>query len=814
MACPLSASRRPALIRPRFVFILLFALFLPGGLRVLCAPEGGPKGDASPGGRLEGKITDASTGLPVGAVNVRILGTSRGTVSNADGRYRLPLEPGRQTVVFIHLAYERDTLDVDAPAPGPGGEAVVRDVSLRPGTLFYPEVLVLAEDPALEIIRKAIENKRRWMGLLKTYRFDAYTRQVIEKDTSVASITEAFSTGWALSGDTIRERVVQKRQTANVPMEDNFAAVRRLVNFNDDRITLFSVNLNSERRAFTFTGPTSPDALENYDYRLLKTRRVDGIEMYEIAMTPKTKLRPLFTGTITIADRSFAVVGVDLEPNETFTMPFVKDIALRYRQQFALYDSLFWMPADIRIDGGFSVSVMGISIPRIGFRQVSSIYDYELNVPVPDSVLARRSVTVDSAATATYDSSYWGSGLVVPLTGDESRAYATLDSTETLERQFRPGGIVGALSDDDEGGGTGSLMGLLDARFNRVEGLYLGASEQFRSLIPRTVVGLGAGYPFSDRRVQYALSLTVRPTGSRQFILGAEAYRRAERTDDGGYYPALVNSVTSLLDKNDYHDYYRAEGFTAWTEYSAGRRFRARVFFVSQEESSMPAATDYSWASRDAPFRANPEAAPGTRRSIGATVRFGIEREALDLITNSNLEVTAERSSPSLIRSDFDYTRVSALLTYNLPLFGNDLLFPASFRVRAFAGKGFGALPPQRAFSAETRLSGLALFGTLRTGLVKEYAGDAVVSVSMEQNFRSLPFLALDIPFLYRNGVELIVHGAFAQAWRGDAPLPGGWHSEAGIGVGRIFDLLRLDVTRRFREPARFFVTLGISSFL
>src|SRR6185503_17566525 len=119
-----------------------------------------------------------------------------------------------------------------------------RDVSLDPATLVYPEVLVLAEDPALEIIRKAIENKHRWMDLLKTYKFDAYTRQVIDKDTSVASITEAFTTGWVLSGDTLRERVIQKRQTANVPMEENFAAVRRLVNFNDDRISLFSVNMN------------------------------------------------------------------------------------------------------------------------------------------------------------------------------------------------------------------------------------------------------------------------------------------------------------------------------------------------------------------------------------------------------------------------------------------------------------------------------------------------------------------------------------------------------------------------------------------
>jgi hypothetical protein len=794
---------------------LFIALFL-SALLSAAAPFPAPVPDGGSGRRLEGRITDAPTGAPVPAVNIRILGTSRGTVSNADGRYALPLEPGAQTVVYVHLAYESDTVAI-----GPGGElppsrdsrVLTRDVALRPATLVYPEVLVLAEDPALEIIRKAIANKRRWMDILKTYRFEAYTRQVIDRDTSVASVTEAFTTGWAKSGDTLRERVVQKRQTANVPMEENFAAVRRLVNFNDDVISLFSVNVNRERRSFRFTGPTAPGALDDYDYRLLGTRRVNGIEMYEIAMTPKSKLKPLFEGTITIADRSFAVVGVDLRPNETFTLPFIKEIELRYRQQFALYDSLFWMPADIRIDGAFSVSFMGIGIPRIGFRQVSSIYDYELNVPIPDSVLAQERVTVDSAA-ASYDSTYWGPNLPVPLTGADSAAYGTLDSTQTLEKQFRPGGIVGALSDDGDSKEAWDLLGLVDARFNRVEGFFLGASHDFGSLVPQTVIGLGAGYAFSDQRGQYAVSLTVRPVPKGAFRVGAAAYRRAERFPEGGYYGDVVNSLTALLDKTDYYDYFRSEGFAAWTEYSPTRRFSARVEVVNQDEDPMPVATGYSLFSIDRPYRPNPAAVEGTRRSVGASVRFGPERVALDFVTYNNLELAVEHSSPSLVPSAFDYTRVSSLLTLTFPVFGTDLLLPASFRARVFAGKGFRDLPPQRLFSADTRLTFLAPFGVMRGGFIGEYAGDGLVSIVLEQNFRSLPFLALDLPFLYRNGIELIAHGAFARAWNGSVPTTDGWHSEAGVGISRIFDLVRADVTYRFRGPERFYFTVGVASFL
>ena len=796
--------------RLRFAPVLALVFHLTAAAGVgLSAPAEGPMR------RLEGRITDAATGDPVPAVNVRILGTARGTVSNADGRYALSLEPGANTVVYVHLAYEPDTFSI-APAPASGvpgaAPAMIHDVELRPATLFYPEVVVLAEDPALEIIRKAIANKRIWRDRLESYKFEAYTRQVISRDTAVASVTEAFTEGWVKSGDTLRERVVQRRQTANVPMEENFAAVRRLINFNDDVISLFSVNVNRERRSFRFTGPTAPDALDNYDYRLLRTRRANGIEMYEIAMTPKTRTKPLFEGTITIADRSFAVVGVDLRPNETFTLPFVREIELRYRQQFALYDSIFWLPADIRIDGGFDVGVLGISIPRVGFRQVTSIYDYHLNIPVPDSIIARDRVTVDSSASVV-DSAFWGANVPVPLTSADSAAYRTLDSTQTLEKQFRPGGIAGALAGDDDSDSPLDLLDVLDVRFNRVEGFYLGVDAKFRSLIPQTVIGAGGGYAFSDKRGQYSFSLEVRPIPRGPLIVGGSVYRRAERFTEGGYYGDLLNSLTALLDKTDYYNYFRAEGFDAWAEYAPDRRFALRAGVVVQDEDPMPVATEYSLFSIDRPFRANPAAVEGTRRSVGATVRLGREREDLDFVTYNSLELSVEHSSPSFLPSAFDYTRVSGTLTFTVPLLGADLLFPASLRGRVFAGKGFRDLPPQRSFTADTRLTILGPWGVMKGGLVSEYAGDAVVAFSLEQNFRSLPFLALDIPFLYKNGIELLAHGGAARAWIGDAPTTG-WHTEAGMGIGRIFDLLRVDVTYRFRDTARFYFTLGLTSFL
>ena len=171
---------------------------------------------------LRGTVSDAVTGEPLIAANIRILGTSKGTITNAQGKYTLSVESGQHTLVFSYLAYQPETLRVILTGD------TIRNIALQPSPIQIPEVIVLAEDPAIEIIRKAIAYKRKWMDRLKSYRFDAFTRQVLRRDTAIASITEAYTTGFMRTGDTLREVVKQKRQTENIPVSDNLASVKQV----------------------------------------------------------------------------------------------------------------------------------------------------------------------------------------------------------------------------------------------------------------------------------------------------------------------------------------------------------------------------------------------------------------------------------------------------------------------------------------------------------------------------------------------------------------------------------------------------------
>ncbi len=751
---------------------------------------------------LRGSVRDAATQEPLAAANVRVLGTSKGTITNTAGDYSLSLAEGEYTIVVSYLGYFPDTLTVLLDS------ASTRHVTLKPSPIQMPEVLILAEDPAIEIIRKAIANKRKWMEKLKTYKFEAFTRQVLRRDTAIASITESYTTGYMLAGDTLREIVKQKRQTENIPGTENFAAVHRIINFNEDEISLFTMNAGSKSSSFTFIGPTAPEALDYYDYKLIGTSVVNGIEIYKIQMKPKSRLRPLFEGTITIADETFAVMGVDVKPNETLNIPFLKDIELRYRQQFALFDTIFWMPIDNRLNGGLSISLLGISMPRIGIEATSSLYDYDLNISIPDTILRGERLTVDSSSLK-YDSTYWVQNEVLPLTPEEQASYQTLDSTQTLEKQFKPSGPLAVLAGDE----SISALEHIDAHFNRVEGFYLGGKMESDSLLPFVHIEGGAGYGFSAQLFQYRIRGTLFSSKKRKLGIGAEIRRSVDNFPDGGYYGPLSISLMALIDKNDYRDYYLSNAWSLFFRYTPSRTLDAEITYLHDNQRSLKNETDYSIFAREKVYRPNPRIEEGLLSSLQFHVRLGEPPVPLDMVSRNAVEIEVEHSQPHLLGSAFTFTRYNAIVDVTFNTFARSLLFPPNLRIRAVGGYTSGTLPPQRFFYTDSRASGYAPYGVLKGASVKEFAGDRFVAVNVEHNFRSVPFLLLNIPFLYRNGVELIAHGAAAQTWMKSASTSNGWYSEAGIGVSRIFDLLRADLTYRFTDPKRFYFTLSVASF-
>jgi len=761
---------------------------------------------------VSGLVRDAATGDTLAAGTIRVAGSAIGTVLNEHGRFILSLPPGRYALVVSALGYEPDTLAIALESN--------RDlaVALKPADIVLPEIVVTSEDPAMAIMRRVIAEKRKWIDRLQSYRLDAFTRQILSRDTSIASITESYTTGYWEKGDTLREVIRQRRQTENIPSQVNFASVGRLLNFNEDRIRFLG---------YTFVGPTAEDAFDYYTYKLLGTHTAGGREFFDIRAIPLTRTSPLFDGTMTVAGGTYALMGVAVEPNEAFLIPFVTRRHLRYRQEFSQYEGGFWMPVDIRIDGSFDVNVPAVTFPRFGFAQTSVVYTYELNVPVPDSIRARPRLTVDSSATV-FDSTLWAETKVLPLTPVEEQAYATLDSTKTLDVQFRPGGIAMTLS---AGGESTSLLELLDLSYNRVEGFHAGLQYASGSAISWMELRGSAAYGFSRKRATWGAGATVYTSGERTLGLGADLYSKAAHRHDQNYYGALYNSGTSVLVANDYRDYYSADGGKLFVAVNPVEWLRAEAGYVRELHRSLPQTEDFAIFADGSRFRDNPPVTEGRLQAATLTLSVGPKPVPFDLVWTDRADVDMEWGG-----GDFSFGRYGFVGSVQIPTIGGDFLLKPSLRVRVAAGAHTGALPPQRTFDLESQSSGFGPFGVMRGLHVKEYNGDRYMAVSLEHNFRTLPFLWLGIPFLYENGIEFLVHGGVARSWAKDPELSfypnppspdgtlspaipvyrltDGLYGEVGFGFGKIFQLIRVDLTWRASAPQRLVFTLGISGIL
>jgi len=747
---------------------------------------------------ISGVVRDAASGDTLAAAIVRVLGTSFGTITNERGSYSLVLEMGRRELVFSSLGYRADTVAFVLRAD------TLLDVSLVRSPIVLPEVVVSSEDPAIGIIRRAIANKQRWRDRLSSYVLDAFTRQTLFRDTSIASITESYTRGYWQRGDTLREIVVQRRQTANIPENENFASVGRILDFGEERIRF---------AGYSFVGPIADDAFDYYDYKLLSTRGSGEEEVHEIQVLPRSRSDPLFIGTVGIAGRSSALVGVDVHPNEAFLLPFVKRGVLRYRQEFSLYDRFYWMPVDIRIEGEFEIGVLGFSIPRITFQQTSVIYGYEINAALPDSIFQKPRFSVDSLSVRS-DTTLWQDVRVLPLSPRQEKAYAELDSTQTLDVQFQPGGMTATL-------GGSSLAGFFlryaDIGFNRVEGFRLGARVDVDSIAGVLDVRTGFAYGFSDRLTKYSAGVTVFTSEERMFGIGGDIYRRIDHRPDLGYYATLVNSLTSVLAKNDYWDYYRAEGWDVFLTGRPSRLISARLSFASEEHRSINNTTEFGLFFRSRDYRKNPPVEEGRFNALRLWARLGADPVPLELAWRDALELAVEYSEPSLTGGEFDFLRYYAVGSIAVPTFGQSFFLKPVLRLRISAGSSTGDLPAQRLFDLESNLSGIAPFGVLRGARVKEFSGTSFVSASVEHNFRSIPFLALGLPFLYENNLELVLHGSAARVWN-RSPYPvaptGGWYYEAGLGISRIFELFRADITWRLSDPKGIRLTVATATIL
>jgi len=773
---------------------------------------------------ISGTISDLYTNKPLEYVTVKVADTTIGTTADDEGKFFIRLQPGPQTLIFSYIGYKTDTSHFFIQ-----DENIQRNILLRPSELMTEAIEVYGEDPAYEIIRKAIKYKKEFKKNLNEYEYDAYSKFVIRSnrsdipkekissDTSgkkkmgIFGILESETKGYFKKPDLEKQIVKSKRETANIARG---FALPLIVNFYDEDIDL---------NEFRIPTPLSDNAFDKYEYKLVGTTSIDSIRIFKIRVTNSTQNMPLFNGVIYIADSVFSLMRVDLQTNEAAKPLGINKI--NFRQKFSAYDdyksnTIFWMPTDVQIfaDGSFA------GLIKFEAEVFSIVSNYDLNKKAPPGIFD--DVIVKVMPDAKKDSLYWANNQLIKNTSEEKTAYKAIE----LEDEKKSKSISIGLTSISYGKYlTTSPMQFY--RFNRVEGSAVNFNLNFRGRLNRINSDAYIQYGTSDKKTKYELNYAQRFLNDRRLSLNASVFRKLQLLFYGEVFNVslLINTFKALFDKKDNFDYFYTSGYNVGANYRIIPQLRVGLSFDQQKQTTAYKNTDYSLRKRDVSFIANPIINDAFQRLIRVELR--IDPNKFSGVDWGDGDISRFRVTQfPQITLGFRYSGKNAFnSTYDFRRFSVDIMgqnyFNSFFNIRYKTGGVImnGQVPYQSLAFFNSATGTIDFFTIFRAMQYNEFLGDELFYFSFENNFGKL--LWGGIPILKKFNLIGFFAGGRTEISKENYELAAfknflvtdGLYLEAGLGVSRILDLFRVDFAWRLNNPYNgkdwFFVNFSGDTF-
>lgn len=779
---------------------------------------------------INGKVSDAASGKPLSFANLILAGTQKGTSSNIEGEYQLKLPAGKYLFAASYIGYRTDTLEIKV------NQNLELDFKLRKVSINLPEVTVLpAENPALEIIRRAIKTKHERNNKLNSFEFTAYTKGLIKttkditthdnsvgidigkKDTADLKITgllENQSIGYYKKPGNYKEKIIARKQSSNFSSSINTLTGGRIIqSFYSDDVQFFDRPLVS---------PLADNALDFYYFYIEDTVAQDIQNIFQIYFTPDDESDPGFKGRLFIADGSFVLLKVDVELNEAANPGGIFS-KIKIFQQFVTFSDKIYMPIDYRlfVEGNF------LGIAKFGFEINSIMYDYKINQNISDKLFDKAILTVTTDADKR-DSLYWKSVQTIPNTKEEFDAYNRIDSLESIPRNFWDEfSILSSEVDLSDNISVTGPLGLYS--FNRVEGhrlnfgISLGGFEE-----KRFSLNTEFGYGFSDKKFKGELNTRYYFGDYRTHRLYLSAYRRITGLfDESIKYNDLTSTIFSLISKYDFRDYFYTKGFSVNYTSEITQILELGLGFMNRTDNTAIVNSDFSFFNRDKNYRPN--------KNIFETKVNAVKLNASLDFRNFVEDGYYRRRIPSdnylpkinaeLIYSDIDNLKSNLdFKIYKLNIEGDIRLFGISRLSYELNGiKGEGSIPYQLLYALPGNIESSGKSFSFRTLKIGEVFGDRVITVGVEQNWSDELFRLLKIPLIKDLQLQLGTH--FAMAVSDISPesrniLPVTDYKvlkhpfyEAGFSIGHILFPLNFEFTWKLNYRGENNFVFGINTF-
>lgn len=792
---------------------------------------------------ITGQVLDSQTLEPLIAATIRIDDEGQGTITNLEGKFSAELTEGKHRLIFSFVGYKTDTLLVDTK------KQRNVDYRLTSGDITLPIIEVNAnEDPAMSIIRLAIRNKKdNLKGLIST-EFDAYVKQIVKTDGKITSVEESFLKGFQETGKAPKEFIQSVKKTENMKNSQKAPTSWNVIDFTEDVFKMDKLKV---------VLPLSIDAFDYYSYQLVNTSTIGNETTYKIQVIPKSRITPLFKGFIQIDGSNYALKGVDLTNADGFSIPFVDEFKILFRQVYANFQG-YWIAQHSELNFHGELNFGGlITLSAMDMNQTYTLTSCKVNTIIPNEVkTAQRSAyggfTTDTVkvkiprfkrtkkeinperiavtpkkAPETLTAVKLEELRPIPLTQDEQLAFQELDSTKTLDKFMKVGGalsgVVNVMIRNSETNESNSgimskslsfLTTYLSFRNNRVEGPYVGLGASYDSMQFDYYSNFDVGYSFGTKQPEIRLGLGYNLLDDHLDRLDLNMYRTVKNWSQPTIYNETVNSIVYTIQGTDNFNYSLLTGLNfGWHKYWTDSLY-IKTYLTVEKRENLTTVKKYSLLKTTSGNRFNPISTEGIDKKVSFEFGWGTDPFAFNLVqeTQNGLYVKTE-ISPSWLGSSYDYHRVLLSGQIKINTMYENMFFAPYFIAKMDVAYSAGRFEPFQLYSPDVAMGIYGPFGSYKGLSAYHWAGNQMMSLQMENNWRSVPFKAIHLDGL--RDLDLIT-GFSVLGIRNDTPWFNNPNSknvywEANLAMARLFALVRIDaVYNSFHE---WYFTIGMSSF-
>ncbi|WP_162127362.1 DUF5686 and carboxypeptidase regulatory-like domain-containing protein [Flavobacterium phycosphaerae] len=591
--------------------------------------------------QIKGTVTDAN-GKPLPFVNIFEENTYNGTTTNDLGKFELNVKtPGTHKIIFQYLGFKtaKQVVEVEK-AP------IVVDVVMQEENITLREVVINPKDnPANEIIRNAIKNKKENSEKTARYKSDFYSRGIIrlkeapktimgQKFDFFDEILDSTRSGIIYLSETVSRITFQKPDkmkevivASKVSGKDNGFSFNNAASVNYDfyeNYLPFEVNVVS---------PIADNAFNYYKYKFEGSFFTENRQQInKIKVIPRRENEPVMEGYIYIVDDSYAIYATDLSiKGKQMQVPIIDNLTLK--QSFSYNtNSKIWVKNTQTLDfvaGMLSIKVNG------RFTYVYSNFEFE-------TTFAKRTFTnqilsFEENANKKEDS-FWNTIRPVPLTEEESTDYLKkdvlqtkkksqkyLDSIDAKHNKFRPMDILSGYSykNSFKKWSVNYDGPLFFPSFNTVQGWRINAglsyfkrNEEKRSY---TSISTRFDYGFSEEKIRGTFNFAHKFNNINNSLLSVNGGSMVSQFNRSNPISNIVNSVSSLFFKNNFMKLYENNFAALCFEREVVNGFHLYTNVEYSERKPLYNTTDYSVVKSDDLYSSNNPLSPNDETTAALT---------------------------------------------------------------------------------------------------------------------------------------------------------------------------------------------------